>query len=280
MTTFGDTPLSRVGIIGCGYVGLALARELRQRGVSVTGTTRGSTAPASFQEVGIQHACVVLPNATGLEAALHGCDTILFCPGPGRGADYDAVFHQGAQQICEAIDGNVCRQIVFLSSTRVYGQNAGEAVDESSDTSLADSNGQAIVRAENVLLSCPRLKCNVLRLGGIHGPGRRLIDRIQAASGQTRTDGHVLVNLVHLDDIVAAILLSFSHGDSGIFNIVDHQVEPRRELYDRILAAAALPPVHWKNESPAYCAGTLIGKRVSSRKATDELGWTPRGKRD
>lgn len=275
--------IDKLGIVGCGYVGTAVASVWRERGAKVCGTTRTARRADELAKIGVDNCQVTLPFAplgddprAELTRHLAACDAVIFCPGPGRDADYDAVFDQGAANVMACLDRDTCRALIFLSSTRVYGQDDGETVTEDDDTGLSDDKGWAIVRAEQRILG-GKVPGIVLRLGGIHGPGRRLADRIRAASGKEIRNPHALVNLVHRDDIVDAIGLALQHGHGGVYNVVDDFVETRGELYGRMLEDMALAPyVGYIEDCTEAGRKKITGKHVSNRKIKDTLGWEPR----
>jgi nucleoside-diphosphate-sugar epimerase len=76
------------------------------------------------------------------------------------------------------------------------------------------------------------------------------------------------VNLVHLDDIVAALASLLHVAYHGVLNLTDDHPEPRRRFYDRAIAAANLPPIRWiePDKSPR------LGKRVRNDLIKQKVG--------
>jgi nucleoside-diphosphate-sugar epimerase len=93
------------------------------------------------------------------------------------------------------------RLVVFVSSTRVYGQCDGEWVDESSATSIADVNAQILVDSENLLLASG-INVAIIRFSGIYGPGRDYLLRMVSAG---QIGGENYSNRIHIDDCVGTI---------------------------------------------------------------------------
>jgi hypothetical protein len=110
----------------------------------------------------------------------------------------------------------------------------------------------------------------VLRLGGIHGPGRDLGERIRRAAGQERGDGDAYVNLIHRDDIVTGLAELLDVPYAGVLNLTDGTPMKRRELYDGIITAADLPAIRWANtDTPPD-----LGKRIRNTLIKRTLGIT------
>lgn len=182
-----------------------------------------------------------------------------------RGADYRDVYLAGAGNLLAALAGTSVRRVVYTSSTRVYGQKDGSWVDESGPTDPGDQNGRALLETERTLLDgvaelggrCA-ITATVVRLAGIYGSGRDAVSRIRAAAGTQRGDGDAYVNMIHVEDVVAALIGLLDSEYGGVLNLADDRPEPRRTYYDRVLAREGLPPIQWT--SPRTSAG--FGKRI------------------
>jgi nucleoside-diphosphate-sugar epimerase len=97
-------------------------------------------------------------------------------------------------------------RVVLLSSTSVYGQTAGDRVDESSPTKPIDYRGRTVLRGEETLLASgfPAIS---LRLGGLYGPGREsLIEAVREGRATLSPAPARFTNRIHLDDAVGAIV--------------------------------------------------------------------------
>jgi len=260
--------LKRIAIIGCGYVGTAVGRKLVASGHDVAATTTSPSRIDELQDAGFDAHVIELKEVDKLRNMLADRDAALLTYGAGKHGDYESVYVQGAQHIAEAVSGSSIRRIIYTSSTRVYGQDDGVWVDETSPTDSSDSKGQALVRAERVLLdeltNAQQLPVTVsiLRLGGIHGPQRELTDRISACAGQMRDDGQAYINLIRLDDLVTAIMKLLDVNYHGLLNITNDNPPSRRHLYDTILARAKLKPIQWTDHDQATRGKRVCNKRI------------------
>jgi nucleoside-diphosphate-sugar epimerase len=247
-------------IFGMGYTASRLADTLRGQGWRVTGTRRmsGGDAVAFNDRFAVLSA---LDNATHILSSVpplpEGGDPVLMAYG-------DALIASNAQWIG------------YLSSTGVYGDTAGAWVDESA----AVGEGRRTARAEaDRAWQALRHDVRVFRLPGIYGPGRSALDRVREGKAH-RIDLPVQVfSRIHVDDIVSAIIASFS-GQVGAFNIADDEPTSQNTVIEHAcdLLGIEWPPLQSIDEaglSPMARGFYAENRRISNRKAKRLLGWEP-----
>lgn len=258
----------RITIIGCGYVGRALGAALAGAGHEVTGTTTTPARVAELQSANVTPRILTIDDEAAVDRAIKGAHAAVVTIAAGRGGDYEATYAQGLRRIVAACGRFGVRTLIYTSSTRVYAQDDGAWVDESTPVEPVDAQSNALIRAEQAVLDGHAdVTGTVVRLGGIYGPGRSIAERVRAATGTRRDDGRHFVNLIHRDDIVAALERLVDHETGGVFNLVDDRPTPRRDLYDAIVSHGGLAPIVWEDR-----AGPIRGKRVSNARIKSELG--------
>ena len=90
--------------------------------------------------------------------------------------------------------------MLFVSSTAVYAQGAGEWVTETSLAEPPAFNGRVLLESERELDG--HAGATVLRLSGLYGPGRDALLR-KARAGEA--GGPHWTNRIHVDDAAAAL---------------------------------------------------------------------------
>ncbi len=92
----------KAAIIGCGYVGTAVAKCWRSQGfdLSVT-TTRRSRIP-ELSQLANQVSVVVGTDASQLQAALSDRELVLLCVGLRKGASYKDTYLETAKTIAKS----------------------------------------------------------------------------------------------------------------------------------------------------------------------------------
>ncbi len=239
-----------IAIIGCGYVGKAIARYWHQElGFVVTATTTTPERVTPLQSVAQQVVVVKGDDPAGLLSVLQDQETVLLSIGAKSANVYEETYLHTAQTLVSVLkQAPTVRQLIYTGSYSVYGDRNRERVDESSPVAPANANGQILAQTEQVLLSASSDDLNVciLRLGGIYGPGRELLKIFGGVVGTTRPgDGSDVTNWIHLDDIVSAIEFARANRLKGIYNLVDDAHLTSRDLLDSLFEKHNLPKVIW-----------------------------------
>lgn len=271
-------------IIGCGYVGTALAKTWVHQGITVTATT---TTPERVPELDAiaNHATVLrADDAEALRHALVGQDTVVLSVGaPNRDA-YEQTYLNTAKSMTAVLRDTPVQQVIYTGSCAVYGDQQGAWVDEDTAIAPLSPHHQIMADAEGILLDAntDQQRICILRLGGIYGPGRELSRIFSRAAGKTRPgDGAEPSNWIHLDDIVGAIAFARTHRLQGLYNLVQDDPPSRRDLIAWVCQTHNLPPVQW---NPALPSERSYNARVSNQKIKTAgypliyptfPGWTP-----
>ncbi|MCY7368694.1 MAG: SDR family oxidoreductase [Chamaesiphon sp.] len=246
--------LEHSAILGCGYVGSALADYWQDQGHFVTGTTTSTERVASLSEIVSQAVVIKGNDLGGLQLLLQGQDTLVVSVAPTgfQEADrstYAATYITTAKNVATALSHNPSvKQVIYLSSCSVYGDRQGEWVDETAQIDPLDDKSQIIYEAEKIILQAAneRQKVCVLRLGGIYGTGRELVNMFGGLAGMTMPGkGDRFINWIHRDDIISAIDFARLNELNGIYNLVDDSQLTVKEQVKLVCARYGLPPVTW-----------------------------------
>lgn len=209
----------RLFCFGLGFSALALARRLKAAGWAVAGTTRSPERAAALGSEGVG-AHIFARDHPLDPAALSGTTHLLVSIAPDAAGDPVLDVHEA--DIAALPD---LGWIGYLSTTGVYGDWQGAAVDESSELRGAKGRNRRRIAAEAAWLALQSrrgLPVHVFRLAGIYGPGRSAIDQVRAGRAR-RIDkpGH-LFSRIHVDDIATTLQASMARPNPGsIYNVCD-----------------------------------------------------------
>jgi nucleoside-diphosphate-sugar epimerase len=191
----------RVTILGCGYVGRALGRQLLDAGHDVTGVVRSAESATEVAESGIDAVRADLTEPETLQA-VPDTDALVFAASAGRASVEQArsLYLDGLRAVLAEFRSRECppERILFTSSTGVYGDHSGDWVDENTPVDPVSPKSEIIAEAEN-LVHDSSLSGTVARFAGLYGPGRyRLRSYLDSV-----TDGWR--NSTHRDDAAGAL---------------------------------------------------------------------------
>ena len=266
-------PLSEnITILGCGYVGSALANYWQERGHFVTGTTTSWQRVAPLSELLSQVVLIKGDDADAVQSLVRGQDTVVVSVAPtsSMAADedsYSTTYLSTAKNLVKALEQTpTLKQIIYLSSCSVYGDRQGDWVDENSTIVPQDHRSQVLYETEQILMQANKenQRVCIFRLGGIYGPGRELIRMYGGLAGMILPGkGDRVINWTHRDDIVEAIEFARFKELEGIYNLVDDSQLTVKEQIERVCFQYSLPPVRWDNSSLSIQRKSL---RVSNQK--------------
>jgi nucleoside-diphosphate-sugar epimerase len=252
-------------LIGCGYTGAYVARALTGRSVTITRRDR-TAAEEMAQQLGAKGAGVDLGDPATLEGVIPPGAIVVCLAPPGHDPTFEI------QALVRA--SRAAAKIVYVSSTGVYAPADGAWVDESFPVAPVTASGKARAAAE-AALAAAEIPVVILRVAGIHGPGRKMSDRIREGTHRVIGDGSSHVSRVHVVDLVAAIIAAGERDVIGVVNIADDDPAPIGEVADAFAAQLGVPPsprVPADSVSPEVAGMLTANRRIANRRMKDELG--------
>ncbi|MQY25495.1 hypothetical protein NRB56_10520 [Nocardia sp. RB56] len=249
----------RYAIIGCGNVGMELARRWTTTGHNVVGTT---TTPERIPELRAVCTEVVVArgsNRAAVARAVDGADAVVLAVSPRLTRAFDA-----ASRVAEYADTLVAsarvaaelhERVVFVGSGSVYGAASGAEVDESTPTTDdPDASPRNFLAAEQVVLGAPRGA--VLRIPDVYGHPRDMDYPTRIRFAHERLGGSVpfaakaLLYRIDYRDAAAALDHVVTCELTGIYNAYPDTVVPptNEQAFAEICTAAGLPALTYRGE--------------------------------
>lgn len=271
----------RVLIVGCGYVGFPLATELVRLGHDVFGLRRSSPSDGAMKSAGFTplHADISKPDT--LRDLSRDYDWVVNCVASGGGGEeeYRQLYLQGMRNLVEwlVVPGAGKPRFLYTSSTGVYGQNDGSVVDESSATEPTTDTAKVLLEAESCLLTAGRERsfpAIVLRSSGIYGPERGyLLKQFLRGDARIEGSGERILNMIHRDDLIRAIIAALVHGRAGeIYNVTDDSPVSQLEFFKWLATTLGKPlPLATTVNLVEPRKRGLTNKRISNAKLKREL---------
>lgn len=195
-----------IGIIGCGWLGLPLARELLKENHQIYGSTTSEGKLTELKKEGIIPFRIVLgeDNIEGpISNFLAPLEILIINVPPKLRGKHKENYVRKMELLYAAIMNTRIKKIVFISSTSVYGDIRGE-VTEDTPAIPTTASGEQLLMAEELFRKAKNIKTTILRFGGLTGPGRHPIRFLAGRKGLE--NGSDYVNLIHLNDCIGMIV--------------------------------------------------------------------------
>lgn len=241
-----------ISILGCGWLGLPLAEQLRDNGHLIKGST---TSPEKLE---LLKGKDITPFLLQLNPDLDCEDCgdfwnsnllILNIP-PGRGRDNVEKYHlHQIQAIIDRVQESPIEWVIFVSSTSVYPEKPGIVNEEDTISGQARrSSGNALLKAEQLLQSQKEFDTTIVRFGGLYGYDRHPAKYL--AGRENISAGDAPVNLIHRDDCIGIICAIIEQGvRNQVFNGVSDGHPPKKVYYRAAAEALGLTAPTFNAES-------------------------------
>lgn len=265
--------MTQISILGCGWLGLPLAKALLENEFSVKGSTTSVEKLSVLENSGIQPFLIALSEdkPTGNLCGFLENSKILIIDVPPklRGSEKEN-FVSKINNIIPFIEKSAVENVLFISSTSVYGED-NSIVTEETELNPDTESGKQLVQVEQLLQSNPNFKTTILRFGGLIGEDRHPIKFL--AGRKNIENPNAPINLIHQVDCIGIILeiLRLTQNDKLEWNETFNAVTPfhpsRKEYYTQKALDLDLELPEFNVEN------SCLGKTISSSKIEKVLGY-------
>lgn len=246
-------------IAGAGDTGRRLAASAAAEGWDVLALRRRQVAMGE----GVRAVRADLRTGEGFAALPKRLDALVFCAAPDERteADYRVLYRDGLRRL---LDRGGAGRVLFVSSTAVYAEDAGGAVDEETPADASAFNGRVLLEAERELDAHP--DAAAFRASGLYGPGR---ERMWQRARREEPGEPRWTNRIHVEDVASALLhLLEALRIARLYCGNDDAPALEHEVVDGLRARLGLPVL-------GAAPGPVTGKRVSNARLRGS-GWQPR----
>ncbi len=277
----------RLLIVGCGDVGLRVARLLAGRWL-VFGLARTSSdeAKARLHAVGARHVYGDLDHLPSLSRLSGLADTVLhLAPPPAKGTS-----DPRTQNLLRALSHRSkssppTRVLVYGSTSGVYGDCKGARFDETRQVQAQTDRAHRRVDAEKQIRSWGLkigVRVVILRIPGIYAADRvggHPRDRLLRGAPVLVADEDVYTNHIHADDLARACVAALFRGQpQRVVHVCDNTELKMGDYFDRVADECGLPrPPRLTREhiqtqlSPMTLSFMGESRRLDNRRLLHEL---------
>ena len=264
-------------IVGCGDIGRRVAA--RWQDVPVTGLVSSAASAEQLQTTGITPLRANLDDPASLkDLPLKNALVFYFAPPPATGTTDPRMGH-----FLAAMDpANLPSRVVYISTSGVYGDRAGEVVTEDTPPNPQVDRAKRRYDAEQQLRRFGQeygVAIVILRVGGIYGPGRlprkRLEDRIPIIHEHLAP----ATNRIHAEDLAQICVAAAQRGRADtMYNVSDGTDSNMTEYFNTVADFLKLPrppTIDWDEAERSLSTGMLSylkeSRRMDNRRMLEEL---------
>jgi len=227
----------RLVVLGLGYSGAAAAAEAARFGWDVAGTARDpaqTAAPPGVRLLAFAEAGPAIVEATHL----------LVTAAPGEAGDPVLAAH--GTVVREAIAHGALRWIGYVSTTGVYGDRGGAEVDEGTEPAPGQDRSRRRLAAEEAWRQAAQgVALDLMRAGGIYGPGRSAFDDLRAGHARCVVKPGHAFSRIHRDDIAQAACAAIAQDvrpGVRVLHLVDDEAAESAVVVEEAARLLGVPP--------------------------------------
>ena len=224
----------QISIIGCGWLGLPLAKTLIAKGFNIKGSTTRVSKLNQLKSHNINPFLVELSTQSlseSVKAFLDGSETLIINVPPGLRKTPHKNHVQEIKNLMIHTEKSTIKNILYISSTSVFQDTIPfSIINENVNPNAVSNSSQQLIAIESMLQNNPRFNITVLRFSGLFDegrhPGKILSGRKNIANPEAP------VNLIHKEDCVSIITKLIEHNFwNDIFNASFPQHPAKEDYY-------------------------------------------------
>ena len=258
--------MKQISILGCGWLGLPLAKALIGNGFSVNGSTTSIDKIGLLENAGITPFLIELGEKrinANVDEFLEKSQILIINIPPKLRGNSSKNFVSKIKNSIPFIEKSKIKKVLFVSSTSVY-SDKDTVVTEHTIPNPDTESGKQLLECEKKLQDNFHFETTILRFGGLIGEDRNPIHFLAGRSNIENPDAPI--NLIHQEDCIGIILKIIDRNCwQETFNAVAPFHPNREEYYSKKAKNYNLEPPIFTHSKPS------IGKTILSDKLENVL---------
>ena len=197
--------MTKISILGCGWLGFPLAKSLLKKGFYVKGSTTSIEKLTVLEQANIEAFLISLHSDSivgDIETFLKDSEILIIdIPPKLRGINNES-FVDKIKTLLTYIEKSSVKNVLFVSSTSVYADENRIITEETTPNPETES-GKQLLQSEQFLQKNTKFKTTVLRFGGLIGEDRHPIHSLSKKDNVENPDA--VINLIHQEDCIGII---------------------------------------------------------------------------
>jgi len=256
---------SKIGIIGCGWLGFPLAKLLLNKNYLIKGssTSKEKLLELKSNKIDPYYIEITEKRIIGdIDSFLDEIDVLIINIPPKIKSLPNENYSKKIQLIANKAEKRLINKIIFISSTSVYGSNQGK-INSSTNPIPNSKNGVEILQSEKIISK--NKNCTIIRFGGLIGSNRHPVHSLTKKNEVLNPKAPI--NLIHLEDCIQIIYSIILKEVWGKICLGVSPYHPTREdYYNTKCEALGLKRINFVNDN-------TINKEVTDSKILKELNY-------
>ncbi len=231
-----------IAVLGCGWLGLDLARSFVADGHIVHGSCQSQASVQKLSSFGVKGHNIQLKEKSisgNISSFLQGSSRLFLTLPPGLRSDPKRNFVAVIKQLLPYIQNSSVQEVVFTSSTGVFGPQQGVVTADTFAIPQTES-GRQLLEVEGLLLTQSSFTSKIIRLGGLLGDDRHPVSHL--IKKRMVAEPQAPVNLIHKQDAIGLVRFLSEHGRwQSIYHAVCPWHPTKKDFYEKAAQELNLP---------------------------------------
>jgi nucleoside-diphosphate-sugar epimerase len=258
--------MTKISILGCGWLGFPLAKALIRNGFSVKGSTTSANKLTTLENAGITPFLIEIGQNEingDVDQFLGDSQVLILNIPPKLRGNLKDNFVTKIENILPFIENSGIKKVLFVSSTSVF-SDEDKVVTEETIPKPDTESGKQLLECEKLLQENSHFETTILRFGGLIGEDRHPIYYLAGRSNIENPEAPI--NLIHQEDCIGIILKIIERNCwAETLNAVAPCHPSREEYYSQKSKEYNLEPLIFTHSKPS------IGKTILSNKLVNVL---------
>ncbi|MCB9426674.1 MAG: NAD(P)H-binding protein [Flavobacteriales bacterium] len=257
----------KIGVLGCGWLGLPFALRLKEMGYDVRGTVSSEAKALTLQDK--LSIFVVKVTETGVEgdfSFFEDLDVLVVAIPPQLRSNPKADFIKKMEHLLALAKRYAIERILYVGTIAVF-PNVNQAFDEDSKPITFDDKSNQLIAAEELIKNYNDTT-TIIRMGGLINEERHPVTML--AKRESIANPEATINLIHQKDAIGLLCRIIN---KGIWGKVLHGVvlsdETKRDFYSKEAKKRGLI----LNFQEGH---TSVGKKILVQKTLEILEYKPK----
>lgn len=260
--------MTKISILGCGWLGIPLAKTLAAKGHQISGSTTSESKIPLLQASGIDPFVIALDVKAVIGNVSHflrNSEILIIDIPPKLRTENSESFVGKINSFVPFIEKSTIKKVLFISSTSVYA-NDDSTVTETKIPNPDSESGRQLVATEQLLHKNENFNTTVLRFAGLIAQDRHPIKYL--AGRENIENPKAPINLIHREDCIGIILEIIAQEVWGeTFNAAAPFHPTRLDYYTQKATTLGLPLPKFNLQKPS------AGKIIDSEKLQQMLNY-------